>query len=512
MQRKKLLAFSIISATVFFFSVNGCKPGVEKLPPFTQYDIQDRVGATINKTKPETAHTPRLEEKPISIQEAITFALKNNATLKQAYQDMMIAGDDLAAARSLLLPYISATYAYDETRRNRGITIMGQTFTTGESELFRSDVKLLYTIYDFGKTHGLYKQIRIGRDIGRLNYNRIRQQTILRVVQAYYDVLRAQKGKAIVEESLAQGEAHLKLAQSFERQGMVDKNDVLRAELQVAELKQSLLGASNGLELTICGLNNVLGVNINSKTQVIDNTNTTDFSKELAECLQLAIENREEFKIIMKSIAISKTGITTARAAHLPQIYLAGNYAWSDDPNQKYASKSGGLHQDNLSGELGIKIDIFTGGKLAADVRKAKRGLIKAEEKSKEICNRIALQVKATYLAVKLAEKKIKLTKQTVVQAEENYRLLSLKYKQNAATSTDIVDAEALLVRAKQSYFTSIYDLATAMAELKDAVGGSFEKPIGEPIKKVYRKKEPVEKKKAIFSKVKSDAKKKEKK
>jgi len=414
--------------------------------------------------------------RPISIQEAIEIALKNNSKLRQAFEDMGIAGDNRDIARSLFMPHVSAGYAYDWSNRQPVLVVepdnpLMTPFNIAEKEFRRAEIKIMMTIWDFGRSLGTYNQAKLGQDIANLTYRRARQQVIFQVVNAYFNVLRAQRGKVIAEESLNQAKEHLKTAESFEKYGLVDRNDVLRARVQVAEVRQMLIKTKNAMELATSALNSVLGVNVNLPTRVIEDTRRIPFSFSLKDCLQLAIEHRPEFKVVQKAISIEEEGVRAARSAHLPRIYVAGNYNWNDDDYYKFKDSTGSLHDYNLSGEIGIQIDLFSGGKTMSKVRKAKKKLTKAQEKAKEVCDGISLQVKAAFLAIQEAKDRIGVAKEAVAQAEENLRLINNKYRENVVTSTDVVDAETLLTRNKQNYYTALYDYIVAIAQLESAVG-----------------------------------------
>jgi len=93
-------------------------------------------------------------DRPISLQEAIAIALKNNHTLRKAFEDMGIARDDRDMARSLFLPAITAGYAYDRTDRQRAMVdpanpLMPPMYA-GEKEFRRAEIKVMMTIWDFG--------------------------------------------------------------------------------------------------------------------------------------------------------------------------------------------------------------------------------------------------------------------------------------------------------------------------------------------------------------------------
>ena len=466
-----------------FLLLSGCIAPGDPYQEYRSKALRDRILVpempSTREGKPGKKVSPApVPDRPISLQEAIAIALKNNHTLRKAFEDMGIARDDRDMARSLFLPGITAGYAYDRTDRQRAMVdpanpLMPPMYA-GEKEFRRAEIKVMMTIWDFGRSLGAYNQASLAQEIAGLVYERTRQQVILEVVNAYFNLLRARRGRVIAEESLAQAREHLKTAISFEKYGVVDRNDVLRARVRVAEVRQMLIKAKNAVELATSALNSVLGVNVNLPTRVIDDTRIIPFSLNLKDCLQLAIEHRPEFNVVQKAIGIEEEGIRAARAGHLPRIYVAGGYSWNDDDYQRFADSGGNLHDDNISGEIGIQIDLFSGGRTLAEMRKAKKKLARAEEKAKEVCDGISLQVKAAFLAIHEAKDRIGVAKEAVAQAEENLRLMNNKYRQNVVTSIDVIDAETLLTRSKQNYYTALYDYIVALARVENATGANL--------------------------------------
>ena len=413
-------------------------------------------------------------DRPICLEEAIAVALKNNHSLLQAQQDKGIALDEKEIARSLFLPAVTAGYAYAWSNRQQAMINPqqpGLVMYAGERDFQKAEVKIMMTLWDFGRSLGAYNQASLRREIAELLYKRRRQRVVMDVVNAYFNVLRAQREKVIAEESLTQAREHLKTAVRFHKYGVVDLNDVLRARVQVADVKQMLIKAKNAIELCTSTLNSVLGVNVNLPTRVIDDTTIAPFELSLEDCLRLAVEHRPEFEVVHRAISVEQEGIRAAKGGHLPRVYVGANYDWDDDGYRKFASSRGGLHDSNISGEIGIQIDLFSGGRTTAEVRKAKKKLAKAKEQAKEVCDGISLQVKGAFLGIKEAKERIKVTKEARLQAKENLRLMNSKYRQNIVASTDVVDAETLLTRTEQNYYTALYDYIVAIARLENAIG-----------------------------------------
>ena len=425
--------------------------------------------------EPETFQKVAIPDRAMTLKEAAAIALANNHSIKISAEDVTIAAGNVGIARSLFFPQVSATYGYVHNQMQPAFVNpdnpLMPPFYAGEKEFQRAELKAQMILWDFGKTLGTYRQSTLAREIARLRSTRNAQQVRLQVAEAYFAILRAQKARLIAEESLAQAEAHARTARSFHGQGLVDKSDVLRADLQVAEVKQLLIRAKNAVELATSGFNSVLGINVNRKTEVVDTKDAPAASPGLQDALQLAVDNRPEFQVVQKSIRIQEEALTVARAEHFPRIYVGGGYNWTDDAYRKWGDSHGDVHKGAWVGEVGIAIDLFSGGRTLAKSRIARARIRQAEAQAKQLCDAIALQVKNGVLGITEARERITVATKAVAQARENLRLVNNKYRQNVASSTDVVDAETSLSKAQSNYHSAIYDCHTALARLVSAAG-----------------------------------------
>jgi len=388
-------------------------------------------------------------DRPITLDEATQIALANNRSLKVSAEDVLVAIQKARIARSAFFPQAGLTYGYDKRSEPPGMKVPASTFlppgpgvpetlsiVAGEKEFQRAELKVQMTLWDFGRTLGTYRQATLGRQVASLMVERARQQVRLQVAEAYFDILRARRARAIAAESLGQAEAHLKAVVRFEGQGLVDRNDVLQAELRVAEVRQALIKAAHAVELATSAFNSVLGINVNRKTEVAEVTGTRPTAIELREALELAVANRPEFKVIEKSIEAQERSLAVAKAGFLPRIYVAGGYNRLDDDFL--------LHKD-------------------------------------------ALQVRSAVLDVTDARGRLAVGEKAVAQADENLRLMNNKYRQNVSSSTDVIDAEVALAKARTNYYGAVYDCSAAGARLEAAVGRDIREPAGPQEKEKQR-------------------------
>jgi len=411
--------------------------------------------------------TPRrfeLGPGPVSLKRAIKFAIENSPALRIARLEAGVAADRASGARAMFLPHLSANagYYWRDSPPGFDVPLMGP-LTVGEQQAPMAGLKLMWSLYDFGRSAGLYNQAKLGRRAGELAAQRAEQTVVFKVREAYFNILRARQGLGIVSETLEQANAHLSVARNFFKHELVDRNDVLRAELQIAEIEQARIKAENGLELAASAFNLSIGLSPNRKTEVAEGTRRPTCTVSMAGCFERAGTNRPELALVDTLVDVERQGLRAARAGHAPRIFAGGGYDWIDDDYR--------LEKSVWTGQVGIEIPLSTGGKTSADVRVAHKKILVAVAKADQARDGIALEVRAAFLAMTEAQRRIEVMEKAVAQATENLRLVNNKYKHNVVSSADVVDAEALLARTRHSHKDAVHDYCIAVAGLEHAVG-----------------------------------------
>ena len=100
---------------------------------------------------------------------------------------------------------------------------------------------------------------------------------------------------------------------SVEREGVIEREVVLRAEVQTAEYRQELHAATEAEFVALAGLNLAIGLKCNEPLRVVEPTEVPPLTTSLADCLQTAIQQRREFYVVQRTVEIA-----TARGARCP--------------------------------------------------------------------------------------------------------------------------------------------------------------------------------------------------
>ncbi len=182
-----------------------------------------------------------------------------------------------------------------------------------------------------------------------------------------------------------------------------------------------------------------------------------------------ALAARPEKKSMDALVRAAEAGIDAARGGLLPQVYLGGSY-YLMRPNPRLLPS-----QDKLYGtwDLGVTVayDIWNGNQTGLQIRQAEARRAQAQAAREALDERIAVEVTQTWLAVGQARQKIAAADAAVLQAEENERVTTDRFGDGVALSSDVLDAELLVLQAKTSRTQALVELELLRARLRRAAG-----------------------------------------
>jgi outer membrane protein len=326
------------------------------------------------------------------------------------------------------------------------------------------DVRLQWLICDFGRREGHYCQAKLGVEIASLQSERAYQTVANEVAVAYYQVLRAASLRKIAQEAVRRADDDLGVARKLEKGGVIEREKVLRVEVQLAQSQRQLDSAEGALAIAIASINAAMGVDVSSPTSVAEVGVMPSSPGSLSDCLQLAVSQRRELSVARSSVQVAQEGERVAKADFLPKIVAEGDYLNFEQTTPR-ANLGLGL------GFIKLEWGLFEGGRRIGELKVADSKTRSAMALAQTIADTISLQTVEAWHQMTTALKAIDLAKPAVTQAQENYRLVKARAGQGDATATELTDAETALTRAEQDYLNSIYDYLTARARLDYAMG-----------------------------------------
>lgn len=439
-------------------------PTPRPLPP------EERPAADLSR--PSTPATSPAEPGALTLEQALDMAQRLNPNLQAMRERITQAEGGQIVSFAAFLPDARVLYRHIEDAPGSepfGLptlptNLAGNVTFGGTANRFDlTELHLQWTVCDFGRRAGNYGQASMSVDIARLQYRRALQSVAFSVAREYFAVLQAEATARIAEEAVRRAEVDLADARNYLRRGVGLRNQVLRTEALLAEMRLNLIKARTTRSVAVAGLNQAVGINVSTETRIVDRSATPPFALRLEDCLRLAVSNREEFGVVLDSIRSAQLGVGVTQADFMPRVLVGGVAA--------HELNNAGVRTNLVAGGLAIELVLLEGGKRLGQMRMAKAEAGAAVAQGKEVCDRIAYEVNVAYVAIADARERIVQSEKAVTAGMENLRVVRSQLAQGDATPTDVADAELVLTRAQQSYYTALYDYQIALARLAYAVG-----------------------------------------
>ena len=327
-----------------------------------------------------------------------------------------------------------------------------------------AELKVQWLLLDFGRRLGRYEQAKLATEIAGLQTGRAYQTVSNEVAVAYYNVLRSQAVRRTTKDALRRSDEELADARKLQTEGVIEREVVLRAEVQRAETLQSDHAATEAEFVALAALNLAIGLKCNDPVRVIEPPEPAPLELSLADCLETAVRERREFGVVRSTVEVAMQGTRVARADFAPKVIADGTLF-------DFMQQHNDGRVDFRMGLIRLDWTLFEGGRKIAATRVAESQARQAMAHAESIADQIAFQVNEAYRAAVTAWVGIADARPAVDQARENYRLVQLRLREGAATPTEIADAQASLTRAEQNLLNARYNYLVATDRLQYAMG-----------------------------------------
>ena len=404
----------------------------------------------------------------MTLEDSIRMAIENNPGMKAQDQDVMGSDMDKRVQFAQMLPKVDLSYGYlryqdvQTVKLPLGPTAVSVPLTSkGNYEL---DVQAKQILFAGGALYNSYLIAKNDEFAAKINREAYARNLKLLVIDAYYAVIRARQQRELAKSNVSSVKSHLDVANAFFGQGMIPKNDLLEAQVQYADSEQQLITADNAVKIAESNLNLLLVRNLMEEVNIDSEIPVTPLEISFDQSLATALETRQEIRTTKLQIDNSEKGISIARSYFMPNVAATLGYEnlKGTDPTLRY---------DTWKTGLGLNWNLFEGGEGYWNYHKAQYMNAKAGYLLESLKNQVTLEVKNSYLNIQEAQARLQVAEKAIAQAEEYVRIEKDRYNLQVATTTDVLTAQTLLVRAQDNYINARADQARAKAALRAAMG-----------------------------------------
>lgn len=420
------------------------------------------------------------EKRNLSLDEAITLSLQNSKEIKLNAAKVAEANGALREARERRLPDLTTSGSYlrlNQPNVDMKVKLGSQSGGSAEGGSGSSSQKLQVNSVTYGMASlsiPVFSGFRIQHGIDAAKYlqkaatldaEKDRDEVIANTIAAYSNLYKAKAALDIVKENLNQSQHRVADLSNLEKNGLLARNDLLKAELQQSNIELALVDAENNWKLTYINMNLMLG--LPEETELVPDANaftvTTD-TRNFEAWEAQALQNRKDMEAMNLRVKAASSGVKAAKGEYYPSIALTGAYVAADIP--------GLLTLTNVvNGGVGVRYSPSSLWKTGSKVAQSKAQLQQAEISREMLNDGIRLQIAQAYQTYLSATKKIDVYNKAVEQANENYRIVKNKYDNSLTTTTELLDADVAQLQAQLNYAFAKADAVVAYKRLQAAAG-----------------------------------------
>ncbi|OGC11431.1 hypothetical protein A3K48_02835 [candidate division WOR-1 bacterium RIFOXYA12_FULL_52_29] len=398
----------------------------------------------------------------LTVNDSVELALAKNPRVIAARATLDAASSRLVQARSALFPRLKLEggvgkyYQESIVPPNEAADIKTYTLSLTQPVFIVSLPKLL-TIAGAGY-RGAREELR-----------RTESDVAFSVTSAYYGVLKARKGKQVVEKAGESLEKYLKLSRIYYDSGIIGREGVMRIETELLNNKVARIKARSGLQLAEAAFNNLLGGGSVSERELEDISFTGASSlPAFSELLAQALAERPDYRSFREGLTIAKESVGLAAANYWPSFMLVGS---SGRSISYYPAAGLNLDLDSWQVFLSGSWNIFDSFETRGKVAEAEAGYQAARAQGDQLRDGIELEVRSANLEYQAAEEQIAAAQAAADLAQKTMRLSEVNYEQHITTFLSLLDSRTALTAAENTLWGAKYDLEIAKAKINKVVG-----------------------------------------
>jgi outer membrane protein len=411
------------------------------------------------------------QDKQLSLSDCYRLAEQNQPDLATAEAQVQVAEAHVKERRSPYFPHLNFGASHNQQTYNYAGTpgISPSTFASqanGEhwanSPYYYTGLNFTQNIYDFGLTRGSVTRGRAELAQAQQNRDRIRQETLLNVRNAYFGVLAAQELVGVRQKTVDDQSKHLDQIDAFFTVGRVPKIDVTRQEVQLANAQLDLVQAQSDLTVAQAALATSMGLPVKKTFVLIDVLGAAQVLDPVDNYLSGAQTSRPDLRALREVVRAAEGDIDAARSNFKPRLNFS---SFVNFENLKFP----------LIWNLGIGESLLqpllSGGYNRAFLYEAEQSKSAADSNLKSASQQVDREVYTDYANTTVSQQQIDLATKADEEAKENLAFAEGRYSAGVGNIIELTDAELLAATASAQVVTARYSYQLAFGRLEVAAG-----------------------------------------
>ncbi len=413
-----------------------------------------------------------------TLEQAIAKALADNWDVQLAQKDINRSQEQISEAYSNAFPRIDFTGNYT---RNILLPVLfippnnpfnptpnTETIELGSKNSFAGTLGLTQVLYS-QKVNTAIKIAGEYANYSEAGSKATKQSIALSIKRAFYSILMAEQIVNVTQRSYESAKSNYENVTALFKQGVSSQFDLLRSEVQLANVQPALIQAENNLELAKSVLKNLLTIDIKTPIKIVGDFSYHEVPQEkVVNAVSNSVNNNPLVQQLRIQESLLDKNIIIQRADYFPTLAFFGQYQYQSQDNT-WNVKNYNWAKSFMVG-LQLSYTLFDGFGRGARVEQAIIDKEKVAIGRSKLEEGLKVQVQQSLLKMEESKKRIDAQEKSLSQADTALKIAETRYKNGIGTQLEIIDTETALTMAQTNYYQAIYDFLIAKSEWEYAV------------------------------------------
>lgn len=409
------------------------------------------------------------EPRTLNLDEVVQLGMANSKTLQISSAKAGVAHARKQQALAATVPTLSYSGSYYRLSDN---------IKPFETPLFSIPIPLNQTLNKLSISEPVFTGFRALNTVraseflenaARIDLEKDKKDVQLNLLSAAINLYKLQEAVKVFDRNLQTAQNRLNDTRNLNKQGLALDNDVLRAELSVTQIETARLETQNALTASQYALDVLLGLPENQPLLIDGASVLTDQPVATLEDFLNNSTQRADYQAATQRALASAKQAEISKGAYYPLVSIGANL-YSNNPNQRQFPTE---VRFITTWDAGVQLNWNLSGLYSNrfNVQESKLNLVQANTQRDQIADAARTDISNNFYSWQTALEKIGLYDKAVAQSTENQRITALRNGQQLSSTTDLLDADALLLQSQINQVSARADARLAYFRLLKSAG-----------------------------------------
>lgn len=412
-----------------------------------------------------------LGQDTLSLEDAITIALKQNYDIRLVSNDLTVAKNNTNLANAGMLPNVTA-----DASASAAIQNTTQTLLSGETRSLKGarntsmayGANLNWTIFDGFQMFARYDQLKELEKLGDANLKQAILSTVFNVVSEYFNLVQQKQQLTALRTALDLSKYRLEMAENRYQIGRASKLEVLASKVDMNTDTTNLMRQNVLFGNTKIRLNEILARDVNTLFDVTDSIGIEDNLK-YDNLLNLALQHNPDLQAALINRRIAQLALKEVKGQRYPTIGVNSAYTRTRTTAELgFATKNQG---NGFSYGVAASMNIFNGFLQKRNEKNAALAIenasINLEKTNQALLSQLASAYQTYLINLELVDRE----KGNQTVAKQNMDITLEKYRLGSITPLEFREAQRNYVDASVRFSNAQYEAKMAEIGLKQIAG-----------------------------------------